>query len=183
MPVSEATYERVALESDSQTWELVCGRLREKPGMTSRHNQVARNLATELVVQLDRRQYTVSTDQAALRITSGSYHVPDLCVIPRTFVQRADRERPSGLEVYADPLPLVVEVWSPSTGEYDVDRKLTEYQRRGDAEVWRIHQHERTLTAWRRVPDGRYTEALFTEGAVQPVALPGVSIALTELFQ
>ena len=33
--------------------------------------------------------------------------------------QRA--ERAGRLEVYDDPMPLVVEVWSPSTGDYDVD--------------------------------------------------------------
>lgn len=30
------------------------------------------------------------------------------------------------LEVYDTPLPLVVEVWSPSTGSYDVDAKVPE---------------------------------------------------------
>jgi Uma2 family endonuclease len=93
------------------------------------------------------------------------------------------RGRPDVLEVYAEPLPLVVEVWSPSTGSYDVGEKLQQYQRRGDAEIWPIHPYERTLTAWRRQPDGTYTETLYTEGSVQPASLPGVSIALADLFE
>ena len=60
------------------------------------------------------------------------------------------------LEVYDQPLPLVVEVWSRSTGDYDVEEKLAVYQQRGDLEIWRIHPYERTLTAWRRLPDGSY---------------------------
>jgi Uma2 family endonuclease len=86
------------------------------------------------------------------------------------------------LEIYDQPLPLVVEVWSRSTGEYDVEEKLAVYQQRGDLEIWRIHPYERTLTAWRRLPDGSYEEVIFSEGIVHPVALPGVEIDLAVLF-
>jgi hypothetical protein len=40
MPISEATYERIALEDPESNWELVCGRLRRKPEMTQEHNDV-----------------------------------------------------------------------------------------------------------------------------------------------
>lgn len=63
-----------------------------------------------------------------------------------------------------------------------MDEKLPEYQRRGDLEIWRIHPSERTLTAWRREPDGSYAESLYRGGTVHPVALPGVSIDLEALF-
>jgi Uma2 family endonuclease len=86
------------------------------------------------------------------------------------------------LEVYEDPLPLVVEVWSPSTGDYDVESKLVEYQRRGDLEIWLIHPYDHTLTAWRRQPDGSYAETRYDGGAVQPAALPDVTIDLDSLF-
>jgi Uma2 family endonuclease len=76
----------------------------------------------------------------------------------------------------------VVEVWSPSTGDYDVDAKLPVYQQRGDLEIWRIHPYERTLTAWRRQPNGSYQETIHREGVVKPAALPGVAIDLGPLF-
>jgi len=76
----------------------------------------------------------------------------------------------------------VVEVWSPSTGDYDVDAKLPEYHRRGDQEIWRIHPYERMLTAWRRQPDGSYTETVYTGGVVHPLAFPVVAIDLDTLF-
>ena len=61
---------------------------------------------------------------------------------------------------------------SRSTGYYDVDAKLPEYQRRGDLEIWRIHPYERTLIAWRCQADGSYTESLYTSGTVQSAATP-----------
>lgn len=102
-------------------------------------------------------------------------------VIPIAYV-RALKATPGTLEAYTQPLPLIVEVWSPSTGEYDVDEKLPEYQRRGDLEIWNIHPYERTLSAWVRQADGLYTETVHQEGEMRPVALPGVIIALAKLF-
>ena len=79
-------------------------------------------------------------------------------------------------------MPLVVEVWSPSTGDYDVEEKLPEYQRRGDLEIWRLHPYDKTLIRWVQQPDGSYADSLLRGGSVQPAALPGVSIQLDSLF-
>jgi Uma2 family endonuclease len=181
MPVSEATCERVALEDPGGGWELVCGRLRSKPAMTTEHNDVIDALDHEFQRQLDRTEYLIRSNTGRLRISTGTYYVPDLFVLPRTL-QRRLRQRPGTFEVYDEPMPQVVEVWSPSTGDYDVEEKLREYQRRGDIEIWRIHPYERTLTAWRRQPDGAYAETAYLGGSVEPVALPGVTIELERLF-
>jgi Uma2 family endonuclease len=77
---------------------------------------------------------------------------------------------------------LVVEVWSPSTGGYDIEAKLTEYQLRGDLEIWRVHPFERTVTTWIRQLDSGYLETLHGSGVVRPVVLPGVAIDLDALF-
>ena len=87
------------------------------------------------------------------------------------------------LAIFSDPLPLVVEIWSPSTGDYDVDAKLPVYQQRGDLEIWRIHPYERTLTSWWRQPDGSYQEALQRDDTITPVTLPGVIIDLGALLE
>jgi len=97
-------------------------------------------------------------------------------------VERSLRGRPGTLEYYEGPLPLVVEIWSPSTGDYDVDAKLPQYQQRGDLEIWRLHPYERTLTTWVRQPDGRYVKVVHTGGVVRPGALPNVAIDLEALF-
>lgn len=183
MPISEATYERVALEDDEGKWELVCGRLRQKPPMTTDHQQIARLLVLELGPQLSRDEFLAGQDCPNLRVPGGDYRVPDVSVIPRPLIERRRREHRTELEMYEEPMPLVIEIWSPSTGGRDRTEKLREYQQRGDLEIWYIHPYERTLTAWRRQPDGGYTETLYREGFVQPAFLPNVSIRLEALFE
>lgn len=182
MPISEQTYEKVALEDPDGQWELVCGRLRSKPTMTTEHGDAARKLAHLLNVQLDWGEYSVGMNDPKLRISTGTFYMPDVCVVPR-HLTLSMRQTPGRFEVYEQPMPLVVEVWSPSTGEYDVERKLQEYQLRGDLEIWRIHPYEKTLIAWQRQSDGSYSQTLHTEGTICPVALPGVEIEIASLFE
>lgn len=181
MPTSEKTYLQVALDEPGANWELHCGELRRKPSMTMEHNDIAEHLAYLLHSQLDRSQFRVRTNAGRTRVATGSYYIPDVFVVPTSLALRLKGRRV--LEAYSEPLPLVVEVWSPSTGDYDVETKLPDYRRRGDAEIWRIHPYERTLTAWRRGPDGEYTETMYTAGMVASESLPGVRIELGDLFE
>jgi Uma2 family endonuclease len=182
MPISEETYERVALEDPEGFWELHCGKLRQKPDMAADHNEIMSDLHGWLFQQLDREQFRVRSNAGRVRRSAQNYYIPDVSVIP------ADRMRAQlgtrRLEFCNEPLPLplVVEIWSPSTGDYDVDEKLPEYKRRGDLEIWRIHPFERTLISWVRQPDGSYAERTLTGGVIHPAALPGVSIDLDRLF-
>jgi Uma2 family endonuclease len=180
MPVSEKTFRQVALEDPEGQWELYCGRLRSKPGMTAEHNDLALELGYLLRHQLPRGQFRVRINAGYVRRSEANYYIPDVTVVP-TEAEREQRGT-CKLEVYSVPLPLVVEIWSPSTGGYDAREKLPEYQARGDQEIWFLHPYERTLTVWRRRPDGHYTEIVYRGGTVQPTALPGVSIDLDTLF-
>ena len=182
MTVSEALFEQVALADDTARWELICGRLRPKPHMPAFHGQIARNLVRQLVLQLPDEGLTVGQKGPNLRVPGGNFRIPDVCVVPLHLVTQRQRERPTALEIYDAPMPLVVEVWSPSTGDYDVDQKPKEYQQRGDLEIWRLHPSGRTLTRWVRRPDGTYHETLHAGGVVHPAFLPGVAIDLDALF-
>ena len=179
--MSEETYRQFALGDPQGRWELHHGQLREKPGMSVEHGDVMMHLVELLHNQLDRSAFRVRAHHARLRRSADTCYVPDVAVIPTAIVQ-ALRERPGSLDAYADPLPLVIEIWSPSTRGYDIDEKVSDYQRRGDREIWRIHPYERTLTAWRRRPDGAYAESVYREGIVHPESLPGVAIDLDALF-
>jgi Uma2 family endonuclease len=181
MPVSEATYEQLALEDREGKWELLCGRPQRKPDMTTEHEDIARTLLRFLVLQLS-EEFSVGQDSPKLHVPGGNYRIPDVCVVPRALIQRRKQLLPAKLEVYDEPMPLVVEVWSPSTGGHDSAKKVLEYQKRGDLEIWRIHPYERTLIALRRQPDGSYTETPYTEGTVPALSLPGVAIELDALF-
>ena len=180
MVVSAKTFEKLVLEDSDRHWEQHHGRLVEKPTMTWEHNITAHNLTAVLAAQLDRRVYHVAGNIGHVSRPQESYYIPDIYVIPRDMQRRL--RQPRRMEAYPEPLPLVIEIWSPSTGEYDVESKLPEYQQRGDWEIWRIHPYERTLTAWRRQADGSYTQTVFTGGIIEPVALPGVRIDLDSLF-
>jgi Uma2 family endonuclease len=182
MPISERTFQQIALEDPEGHWELYCGQLRSKPGMTFAHNQTGIWLTVQLARQLDTRRYRVRSNAGHVRRSAENYFIPDVFVFPLELAE-SFRERRDVLEWYAAPLPLVVEIWSPSTGGYDVDVKIEEYKRRGDIEIWLLHPFDRTLTAWRRQPDGSYSELHFTGGSVQPIALPGVTIDLDALFE
>lgn len=182
MPVSEETFERVALENPDGKWELHCGRLRSKPGMTAKHNQIGRILGFRLQVQLPLETFEVSIDSTRLRASETRTYIPDVAVLPKLLVNRMKRDEPARLEVYQDPVPLVVEIWSPSTGDDDLTEKLPSYQRRGDAEIWLLRHQERTLITAIREPDGTYSEHVHHGGTVHPRALPNVAIDLEELF-
>jgi len=178
--ISEEAYQQFMLSGVEGSWELHDGRLVEKPGMTFRHGQIPILLGHFLLSQLDRDAYAV-VSELRVRKSSATVFMPDLMVVPTAYSEEI-RDRPV-LAIFSDPLPLVVEVWSPSTGDYDVDAKVPVYQQRGDLEIWRIHPYERTVTSWQRQPDGSYQETIHRGGIVTPVALPGVAIDLETLFQ
>jgi len=177
--MSEEDFQQFALTGAEGAWELHDGRLVEKPVVTWSHGDIVIELAHRLRLQLDRDQYRVFTE-LRVRRPPATVLMPDLLVVP-TVCGQTLRDQPT-LAIFADPLPLVVEVWSPSTGGYDVDTKAPMYEQRGDREIWRIHPFERTLTSWQRQRDGSYREMVHRAGSVTPMALPGVTIDLDNLF-
>lgn len=179
--MSEAAYEQFVLSGVDGAWELHDGRLVEKPGMSWEHGGVVARLGRFLLLQLEWSEYQVRFNEGRVRQPVETVFIPDVLVVPAAYGE-AFRGQPGTLAIISDPLPLVVEVWSASTGVYDVEVKIPVYQQRGDLEIWRIHPYERTLTAWRRQQDGSYTETVYRTGVVRPLALPGVEINLDELF-
>jgi Uma2 family endonuclease len=179
--VSEETYRRLALSDPNGRLELHHGQLREKPWMSAAHGDTLDRLAGMFYRQLDRDRFHLRIGHARLRRSAMSYYVPDIAVIPAA-VAHALLERPRELDAYPDALPLVIEIWSPSTGHYDVTDKLVEYQARGDREIWYIHPYERTLTRWVRHADGIYAQSMHRSGIIHPADVPDIAIDLDELF-
>lgn len=182
MSVSVKTYKRVAMEDPTGRWELECGRLRSKPDVTTEHAWVIDEMDYQVQTQIDRDEFAVRRNNGRLEHGLGGYYVPDLCIIPRALVRRL-LARPGTFEEYADPMPFVAEVWSPSTGTYDLRRKIEQYRQRGDQEIWRIQPYERTVRAWRRQADGTYREETWSAGTVALHAVPGVRIDIDRLFR
>ena len=105
--------------------------------MSFGHNRVLRKLGRLLYQQLDPAEFDLSINASRVHQPDEISYIPDLAVIPIALAE-AFRERWDTLEVYRDPLPLVVEVWSPTTGAYDIEAKILGYQARGDREIWRV---------------------------------------------
>jgi Uma2 family endonuclease len=180
MTITEEEYLKLALEEVDEQWELHCGVPVRKPGMTAPHNRTIYRLGGMLYQQLDPSRFEARVNAGRVRRAADRYYIPDLMVMPIEVVQ--PQLEGMALEFYATSLPLVVEIWSPSTGDYDVRVKLADYQRRGDLEIWFVHPYERTLAAWVRQADGLYQETIYRGGKVRPSALPGVEIDLESLF-
>ncbi len=179
--ISEREYQNLALNDPDRSWELWDGLLMEKPPMSRRHDDMAFFLGFLLQSQLDRAEFRVNVNGGKTRYTARNFFEPDVIVIPAALVQPF-ADDPYMFNAYDEPLPLVVEIWSPSTGNYDIAAKLPLYRQRGDREVFFIHPYERTLTAWRKQPDGSYRETVYRGGIVPVLSLPGVSIDFDALL-
>ena len=179
--ISEQEYRELALNDPDSRWELWNGALVEKPLMSMKHEDVSFYLGHMLADQLDRGVYRVNVNGGRTRLSPRSYYIPDVVVIPAAF-KLPFEDDPQAFNAFAEPLPLAVEIWSPSIGHYDIATKLQGYRERGDTEIWFIHPYERTLTAWRRQPDGSYAEGLYQGGPIPVVALPGVVIDFDALL-
>ena len=178
MPVSRETYERVALE-DEGCWELIDGKLREKPGASAIHNDIVSEVAFALGRQLSREDYVIRGNSGRLRIADHTFLVPDTFVIERPRVRPVD---PYELESYAAPAALVVEVWSPPTDSYDDERKVAIYEARQDREIWLVYPDERSIVVRAPHADGVYHQSRVSSGVLLPGALPGVRVDVEALF-
>ena len=179
--LSEREY-RALVESDGdRLWELWEGVLVEKPPMSMKHDNSSFLLGRLLQTQLDWREFRVNVNGGKTRYTARNFSIPDVVVIPASL-QLPYENDPRSFNAFAEPLPLVAEVWSRTTGDYDMAAKRPLYRQRGDLEIWFLHPYERTLTVWRRQPDGSCTEETYRGGIVAVAALPGVSIDLDALL-
>ena len=150
--------------------------------MTLAHNRGTMALVRQLLPQVDEDRFDIRTNAGHIRIAADRYFVADVAVIPKTAAD-SWLDRPYELEEYNKPLPLVIEVWSRSTGGYDVETKFPAYRLRGDLEIWRFQPYEHRVTIWRRQADGSYSESEHRGGSVAVASLPGVRIDLDRAFR
>ncbi len=182
MVVRAQTIEELMLTEAGRFLEVHRGLLREKPTeMSEGHNIAAELVTRQLVLQLDPARFAVRSNAGRVRRGDETWYIPDVYVAVRAAPPSL-RVASQRFEIFDEPLPLVVEIWSPSTGGYDVAAKLPEYMLRGDREIWFIHPGDLTLTAWRRRDDGSYADSVHRGGRIELAAVPGVVIDLDALF-
>ena len=179
--LTAATTVAPSLEETDGRHELYDGELREKPPMSFGHNLTMRRLVRQLIMQLPEEGFEVLHNAGHTAIPGGNSYIPDVAIVPAHLTD-ALRLSPRTFESYSEPILLVVEIWSPSTGTYDIDRKLPGYQARGDLEIWRIHPFDQIVNIWRRQNDGRYVESEQRGGTIALHALPDVTIDFDALW-
>lgn len=163
---------RAGLLDETDRVELIEGELIDMAPIGSRHAYLVDRLAeafrrngSECLVRV----------QNPVRLDEYNEPQPDIALVKDKSYMEA---HPTGEDVL-----LIVEV-SDSSLEYDRDVKLSLYARHGIPEVWLVDVNARELTLHREPAEGQYRlirKPTATE-AVSPVALPGVAIALAEVW-
>lgn len=173
--------EYVELEDGSSVrHEFLDGAVWAMAGGSPEHAAVTANVVRLLGTALLGRRCRVFSSDLRIRVREtglGTY--PDASVICEDVeLDPEDRKGHTAL----NPVVLV-EVLSPSTEAYDRGEKLAHYKRiESLREVVFVAHDERRVDLWRRVDD-RFTQLTFREGErLELTSLPGVSIAIDEIY-
>ncbi len=164
-------------------YELVNGRLREKPEVASWHDILLFNLVVVLATHFKRHglgQLAGST--TPLQTSAFSGRKPDLFLIPRDQYGRVGRNVVHGVP------PFVAEILSPTTESVDRTEKQDEYARLGVGQYWLIDFPNRTVEVHelRDRPDGtrgyELAETVRGDAVFRPSLFPGLEIPLADVW-
>lgn len=164
-------------------YELVNGRLQERPEMAMWHDFLLFALAAYLasyVKQNNLGQLAGST--TPVRISALTGRKPDILIIP------TDQYHLVGKNVFHGVPSFVAEILSPSTEHIDRGDKRDEYAQLGIGEYWIIDFPNRSIEIHRLrdQPDGsrayELAETVKGEGVFRPSFFPGLEIPLAEVW-
>ena len=164
---------RSGLLDETDRVELIEGELIDMAPIGSRHAFILNWLNRALSAAVG--EVALVSIQNPVRLGERSEPQPDVALIKGGNYM-------DNLPTAADVL-LIVEV-SDSTLEYDRDVKVSLYARHGIPEVWLVDVNARELTLYREPAEGQYRliRKPTAMEAVSPTAMPGVAIALTEVW-
>jgi Uma2 family endonuclease len=78
---------------------------------------------------------------------------------------------------------LIVEIQSPSTSYYDLNKKYHLYERHGVREYWVVYPLDHLLRVFLLDADGKYGDGVEYKGGAVPVGIfGGISIELDSVF-
>jgi Uma2 family endonuclease len=165
-------------------YELVEGRLREKPEVAFWHELLLQSLNI-LIFQYVQQHHLgrVVVSNAKLRISTHGGREPDIFLVP------TDQYHLVGKNLFKGVPPLVVEILSPSNEREDRVEKRREYAQLGIGEYWIVDFAHRRIEVYRLVrrPDGGndYELADTVEGEMalfRPALFPGLEIPLGSVW-
>jgi Uma2 family endonuclease len=157
--------------------EVVNGEVRLMPPNKWNHAEIVENVRDALIPQLDRRQFRVVTTSFGLIIRKSplTSRAPDLAVFDRSTIVERDGY------IHSAPA-LLVEVISPANRRRERDEKLADYASLGVPEFWVVWPERRAVEVFLLEGGEMRCSQLVSEGAIKPVRLPNVEVAVAELW-
>jgi Uma2 family endonuclease len=166
-------------EDEPGRWELFNGEAVMLASAAPNHQRISRRLCDQFDAFLEGRDCEIFP-AIDVRLfpdddeTDDVLYVPDLTLV-------CDKDALDN-RAYKGPPPLVVEILSPSTSNYDQWVKLANYQLAGVKEYWIVDPETRQMQVC-LLRDGKYVSTYYTaEDTVAVSVLPGCIIRLAEVF-
>lgn len=169
-PMDKATFYRW-LERQERRHELVDGRPRMLPFVTSNHSRITTNIVILLGSLIDRQQLDITAGDYAIETGERSVRFADIMVMPY-------EPRPDGRNTTI--APLVVEVLSERTAHVDFGEKLSEYTGLEGVNHYLVFAHDRACAwSWRRDDDNTWhDEPEIVSDLAASVEVPALGLAL-----
>ena len=158
-------------------YELVDGRLVEKPQVASWHDMLLFRLVVILGAHIQRHELgELVGSTTPLQISAYGGRKPDLFLIP------PEQYHLVGKNVFHGVPSFVAEILSPTTEHIDRKQKRDEYGRLGVDEYWLIDFPNRAVEVY-RLREGAYELAETVTGEVfRPAPFPGLEIPLSKVW-
>lgn len=173
--VSEEEY--FALTDEDTNAELIQGEMIMFSPANLRHEKIFRFLLTIMNLYVRRLDLgEVLGSRFPMRLAPGTLPEPDLFFVAKG---RLDRMRERYMDGAAD---LVVELLSPGTRRYDLERKRPLYQEHRVRECWFIDPEREEITIDRLEKDAYRSESV-KAGRVESGVLPGFWLQAEWLWQ
>lgn len=149
--------EYLALEDAAEyKSEYYRGHIYAMAGGSARHSQICVNISTELNIKLRTRPCTVFNSDLKVQVNiNGFYTYPDVAVVCGEIEFGFDEKGKLRQDIITNPA-LLVEVLSPSTGNYDRKDKFSLYRALTslqhyllvDQERYSVDYYQRTTQGW-----------------------------------
>ena len=164
---------------DDQDYEIIEGALYVSPRARARHQHIANRLNNILFNELEDTGRGVVIPDADLIVDDRDTYVsPDLMFFAGDRFAAVNPNEM--LRIIPD---LVVEVLSPSTGDYDRTTKRDLYERLGVRHYWTVDGDRRALVEHVLQADGTYRERTVRAPEVfRPELFPDLEINLTQVL-
>ncbi|WP_414622661.1 Uma2 family endonuclease [Calothrix sp. CCY 0018] len=157
-------------------YEYIDGEVFLRTGKTKIHNRICFNLYIELDRLLVDKEWEIYACEVKLKITSKSYHYPDVTVT-------CDERDKQAIDMIRHPC-LIVEVLSPSTEAFDRGKKFTRYRQSSTLKEYvLIASDEIAVECFRRNDEGLWVLRTYGEGDTLNLESVGISIPVEKLYR